>query len=520
MSSIPSCNRILLWIYFCFIMFVEAQDTPRDTQLPVLICPPNQIRNRGSPGCGVIDYFIKVVNATTIHFDTQLDIIGGHNISVSSMENITSFTLGECAEDSITLTAEYNRKNTTTCTFNFTLTDEYIPQPSRLSCPDDQTETRTCYESDYMFYFEDLDLENATINGQTTQIIQPIFIGYGKTKLEYIAMDAFGKNHRCSSSVTIKPAIVEFTTGRDNCDANAVCTNTEGSFACKCNTGYTGDGRTCTASSEPATESNTKATVTPRVTTTQSNRERPTTIAIRMVSTQGVGTATETMETTRTTAKTRISSTGSTEAMKTTDTTVTTRISSTGSTETTEMTRAAATTRIGSTEYVGKIYDWWVPVQIGLCGSVVIMFVIGIIVRFVRKKNLANHDGNLDMPEQSIYIENSYETHSYSEPLSPATYPMTMNPIHSLLGTHGDSIPSHPPPSPPTLRQSPNPGSSLRNHDYEEPHQEPVSPPRSPQPQPAANIESIFSQMALTGNFTINVENVNINTNNQIISYY
>ena len=30
------------------------------------------------------------------------------------------------------------------------------------------------------------------------------------------------------------------------CDSNALCTNTEGSYVCACNLGYTGDGETCT----------------------------------------------------------------------------------------------------------------------------------------------------------------------------------------------------------------------------------------------------------------------------------
>ena len=33
------------------------------------------------------------------------------------------------------------------------------------------------------------------------------------------------------------------------CDVNATCTNTIGSFACKCNTGYTGNRTTCTSMS-------------------------------------------------------------------------------------------------------------------------------------------------------------------------------------------------------------------------------------------------------------------------------
>ncbi|MCA9578773.1 MAG: hypothetical protein KC668_25260, partial [Myxococcales bacterium] len=38
----------------------------------------------------------------------------------------------------------------------------------------------------------------------------------------------------------------ECTNGTNNCNANAACTNTPGSFSCACNMGYTGNGVTCT----------------------------------------------------------------------------------------------------------------------------------------------------------------------------------------------------------------------------------------------------------------------------------
>ena len=39
--------------------------------------------------------------------------------------------------------------------------------------------------------------------------------------------------------------IDECETGSDNCDEKAQCTNTEGSFTCSCDSGYTGDGTEC-----------------------------------------------------------------------------------------------------------------------------------------------------------------------------------------------------------------------------------------------------------------------------------
>ena len=48
--------------------------------------------------------------------------------------------------------------------------------------------------------------------------------------------------------------IDECTDGTANCDSNAACTDTEGSFTCTCNVGYTGDGTNCTGKSIPLYE--------------------------------------------------------------------------------------------------------------------------------------------------------------------------------------------------------------------------------------------------------------------------
>ena len=40
--------------------------------------------------------------------------------------------------------------------------------------------------------------------------------------------------------------IEECSLGTDNCDSNAICVNTVGSFECVCLPGFTGDGVTCT----------------------------------------------------------------------------------------------------------------------------------------------------------------------------------------------------------------------------------------------------------------------------------
>ena len=44
---------------------------------------------------------------------------------------------------------------------------------------------------------------------------------------------------------TVYTDIDECTTGTHNCDMNALCTDTDGSFNCTCNSGYEGNGTLC-----------------------------------------------------------------------------------------------------------------------------------------------------------------------------------------------------------------------------------------------------------------------------------
>ena len=49
-------------------------------------------------------------------------------------------------------------------------------------------------------------------------------------------------NNFASSSLDIN----ECTTNADDCDPNAFCTDTNGSFNCTCDPAYTGNGTSCT----------------------------------------------------------------------------------------------------------------------------------------------------------------------------------------------------------------------------------------------------------------------------------
>ena len=49
----------------------------------------------------------------------------------------------------------------------------------------------------------------------------------------------------CVIILSLFSDIDECTSKTHNCDRNALCKNTEGSFTCTCNRGYKGDGKNC-----------------------------------------------------------------------------------------------------------------------------------------------------------------------------------------------------------------------------------------------------------------------------------
>merc|ERR1712087_45870 len=61
--------------------------------------------------------------------------------------------------------------------------------------------------------------------------------------------------------------------GEDDCHDNAVCTDTDGLFTCACKSGYSGDGKTCTTSSPPTSQTTSQTTIKPtaniKITTTR-----------------------------------------------------------------------------------------------------------------------------------------------------------------------------------------------------------------------------------------------------------
>ena len=57
----------------------------------------------------------------------------------------------------------------------------------------------------------------------------------------------------CSMLCLFYSDLDECTTHTHNCDVNADCINSVGSYSCKCNAGYTGDGQICSGKRQTKT---------------------------------------------------------------------------------------------------------------------------------------------------------------------------------------------------------------------------------------------------------------------------
>lgn len=93
--------------------------------------------------------------------------------------------------------------------------------------------------------------ESDAIFNQPKKVLKQIkahFIYFKHPILKKLPYNVFTK-----SAKTCLPLIIdtdECTSSETNeCDANALCTNTEGSYVCRCVKGFQGDGRNCTGKS-------------------------------------------------------------------------------------------------------------------------------------------------------------------------------------------------------------------------------------------------------------------------------
>ena len=108
----------------------------------------------------------------------------------------------------------------------------------------------------------DSDQTDYTVSGcSEIECTQPSDItGYTVVETELSVAIGFDVTPSCAAGYEGAPAVAECTSSGDytlsgcvdddecidgthTCDANGACTNTEGSFTCECNAGYTGDGQ-------------------------------------------------------------------------------------------------------------------------------------------------------------------------------------------------------------------------------------------------------------------------------------
>ncbi|XP_072028365.1 uncharacterized protein [Amphiura filiformis] len=206
-------NLVLLWIYLCSNMYVEA-----DTSMPVLICPPPQKRSRTRPKNCTIPYFVNHVNTATVVTTIHGEKHTGSLVSTEAEGNFGAISFS-CAEGTFTLIATDSSGNELeSCTFNVTFDDDTCKHVTAITCPEMDNQIQhvsSCHDS---MITEELEIQNATLNpinvtfDQIVQNIQPFSIRCGTTLLNYTVLDACGMSYRCTVNFTVTAASPESTT--------------------------------------------------------------------------------------------------------------------------------------------------------------------------------------------------------------------------------------------------------------------------------------------------------------------
>ena len=79
----------------------------------------------------------------------------------------------------------------------------------------------------------------------TGMVFKYLFILDSGCVVHYITIDNICAFCKCGAQMFLIVTDINECL-EDPCDNNATCNNTDGSFLCTCNTGYSGDGESCT----------------------------------------------------------------------------------------------------------------------------------------------------------------------------------------------------------------------------------------------------------------------------------
>ncbi|XP_072173785.1 uncharacterized protein [Diadema setosum] len=144
----------------------------------------------------------------------------------------------------IVFTARDGSGNVGYCSVYVTVRDE---EPPVLTCPDDIQVTAESNRNSATVSWNQpgaLDNSNIPVSNPISDPVSGSSFPIGTTVVNITAADASGNVGSCLLLVTVLD-FDECADGQNNCSQNAVCKNEDGSFSCRCEEGYSGDGVTC-----------------------------------------------------------------------------------------------------------------------------------------------------------------------------------------------------------------------------------------------------------------------------------